>query len=113
MFVSRINELLAERNRRERGRKTYDQGDIAEFVGVSRQTVSGWASAKGIQTIDSKYTTLLCMFFGCDVWQLWEHVPDDGVRPAARIEDLGQVVPGGHGVAIPPGGELEAVSPAP
>lgn len=86
MWTSRINELLAQKTRLAKGARTYTQQDVAKYCGVSRQTVSEWSSPAGVPSIKSSHTTLMCRFFGCTAWELWEHVWDD-IEPANAVED--------------------------
>ena len=87
MFVSRINELLEKKNRKARGLKRYTKQEMAEYVGVNPQTISNWASARGVITIDARQAAKLCDFLECGVWDLWllvaetEEAEDDQGQP--------------------------------
>ncbi len=90
IWISRIDELLAEKNRVERrlpGQK-YTVEDVADYCGVSRQSVQTWKSVQGMQLIAAEYTAKLCRFFNCtyaDLWQLviLDEKPDGTEGPVA------------------------------
>jgi transcriptional regulator with XRE-family HTH domain len=64
MFVGRINELLAKKSREER--KTYTQKDLADFLGISRQSVSVMASTRGVKTLNAEIIFQMCLYFGVE-----------------------------------------------
>lgn len=79
IWVSRIDELMARKTREERREVTVEE--LADFVGVSRQTVHTWKSIKGVKTVPADSTARLCAFFGCKEWDLWELVHIEEVEP--------------------------------
>lgn len=83
IWVSRIDELLAEKSRVTR--RDWRVEDLANFVGVSRQTVQTWKSLSGMKAITAWHTAKMMEFFGCQEWQLWELVvlTEDEKDPAA------------------------------
>ena len=84
IWVSRIDELLAKKSREERRDVTVEE--LAEFVGVSRQSVHTWKSISGVKTIPATHTAKLCEFFGVGEWELWDLVvleEDDQGQPVA------------------------------
>jgi len=85
VWVSRIGELLEAKSQLERRDVTVDE--LADYVGVSRQTISTWKSYRGVKSIPAKYTAKLCDFFGVDEWNLW--TLDTG---RDREDSLGQLV---------------------
>lgn len=54
--------------------------DVARETGLHRNTVSLLYKEEAKQ-VDMEAIDRLCVFFGCRVGELLEHVPDEPVRP--------------------------------
>ncbi len=72
VWVSTIRDLLNAKGQLL-GRDVSPE-ELADFVGVSRQTVYTWMSEKGIPTISADKTARLMEFFGVPEWRLWRLV---------------------------------------
>ena len=70
VWVSNIRDLLGAKGKLL-GREVRAE-ELAEFVGVSRQTVYTWMSSDGIPTISADKTAKLMEFFGVPEWRLWK-----------------------------------------
>ena len=80
-WVSRIGELLEAKSRQERRDVTVEE--LADFVGVSRQTVHTWKHYRGVNTLSAEKTAKLCEFFGVQEWELWK---------LSEVDEMGQTV---------------------
>lgn len=85
VWVSRIGELLAKKSHDERRKVTIEE--LADFVGVSRQTISTWSNYRGINTLSADKTAKLCEFFGVQEWELWKlsEVDEPGQSVAVAV----------------------------
>ena len=87
VWVSRIAELLEAKGRQER-RKITDE-ELADFVGVSRQTIHTWKGYAGVRSIAAEYVAKLCAFFGVPEWELWALVMmDEADEPGQQLAEL-------------------------
>ena len=89
VYVSRIEELL--RLKSEMAGERVRVSDLAEYVGVSRQTVQAWLSPRGVKTLPiASHHFKLEQFFGVTFDKIWTlksvEVPNDesGELEAAR-----------------------------
>lgn len=73
MIRYRLKELIADKEFRERRQITL--GEIADATGIHRTTLSKIANASGYNTVTDNIDKL-CGFFGCDVSDLMQRVPD-------------------------------------
>lgn len=81
MIRFKLAEMIEKKQFVEGRRLTI--GEIATATGLNRMTLSKILNQKGYgtgtDTIDK-----LCLFFGCDVQDLMEHLPED--TPAKRTD---------------------------
>ena len=83
VWVSRIDELLAAKSRKERRQIPIEE--LARAVGVSRQTIYTWKSFEGVNSIPAEHTAKLCEFFGVDEWALWKLEEVNGDNPGQIV----------------------------
>jgi transcriptional regulator with XRE-family HTH domain len=89
VWISRIGELLAVKSRQERRDVTIEE--LADFVGVSRQTIHAWKSHSGVKTIPANHTAKLCEFFDVSEWELWELIEEESEQSPEQSNE-GQLV---------------------
>lgn len=73
MIRYRFKELLADKEFRERRQITL--GEIADATGIHRTTLSKIANMPGYNTVTDNIDKL-CGYFGCDIGDLMQRVPD-------------------------------------
>ena len=74
MIYCRIKQLIAEKELREKRKITYQI--MQDETGLSPVTISKLFRFDGIQRIDGTTIEKLCIFFGCQVGDLLEYIPD-------------------------------------
>ena len=77
MIRFRIQELLAERHFKEGRRVTLLE--LSQATGINRVTLSKMVNQLGYSTVTDNLNRL-CRYFGCELNQLAEYVPDDGAE---------------------------------
>lgn len=82
-WKSRIPELL-EAKGDLLGRKVSPE-ELAQAIGVTRQTIYTWIAEEGVPTISADKTAKLMEFFGVPEWRLWS-------LQAADDTELGEVL---------------------
>lgn len=65
--LNRFKELLAEKERRERRRVSYEE--IRRNTGIASSTLSAWASNEVVR-YDANTIAQLCDFFNCEISDL-------------------------------------------
>jgi len=71
-----LQEMIAEQKFKTGKKITLEA--IARETGISKVTLSRISSQRGYNTTTDNIDKL-CVYFGCSVAQLMEHVPDDTV----------------------------------
>lgn len=74
MIRFRLTELIADKAFKER--RTVSLSEVAQQTGIHRATLSKMANQPGAN-IGTDILDKLCMYFGCRIEQLAEHIPDD------------------------------------
>ena len=73
MIRFRLKELMADKSFRENRRVTFEE--ISQSTGVNRTTLSKMANTRGYNTTTDNLDRL-CVYFGCELGVLAEHVDD-------------------------------------
>ncbi|HWS41181.1 MAG TPA: helix-turn-helix transcriptional regulator [Arenimonas sp.] len=73
MLRFRLNELIADKEFKERRRVTVQE--VAEAAGISRTTLSKVLNQHGV-SMRTENLDRLCNYFGCTIEELVLHVPD-------------------------------------
>lgn len=74
MIYCRLKQLIAEKEFKERRKITYKV--IRDETGLSSTTIAKLLSYKGVSRIDGTTLDKLCDFFGCQVGDILQYVPD-------------------------------------
>jgi DNA-binding Xre family transcriptional regulator len=77
MIRFRLKEIFAEREFRVGKRVTFEE--VANATGIHRTTLSKIASQRGYNT-NTDNIDKLCRYFGCNVGDIMEYVPDEDVN---------------------------------
>lgn len=65
----RINELLAEKAKREGRTTSITQEELSNAIGIPQGTISRWASNK-VDRLDKNIMLKLCRYFECEIGDL-------------------------------------------
>lgn len=74
MIYCRLKNLIAEKEFREKRKITYKV--IQDETGLSSTTIAKLLNFRGIQRIDGTTLDKLCEFFGCQVGDILQYVPE-------------------------------------
>jgi DNA-binding Xre family transcriptional regulator len=80
MIRFRLKELITDQEFRTGKRITL--GSIAEVTGIKQPTLSRISGTRGYNTTTDNIDKL-CRYFGCQVGDLMEYVPDETLRENA------------------------------
>lgn len=90
VYISRIAEFLEALSMAKRRKVTTDE--LADYVGVSRQTIHNWSSYRGVDRLPSAdHMARLCQFLGKREWEIWRLVSEDPVGEKSPGNPVGVV----------------------
>lgn len=77
MIRFKLQELIAEKQFKDGQRVTMTE--LSAATGINRVTLSKLVNHRGYSTVTDNVDKL-CRFFGCEVSDLMEYVPDENVQ---------------------------------
>ncbi len=84
MFRSKLPEMLA----RQIGKtgRIITQKELAQIAGVREATVSTWMNDKPMSHIKAETVEALAKALDCNIWELVELVPSEGVDESPEMQ---------------------------
>lgn len=77
IYTSRINELLKLKS--EMVGKDLSADDLAQHIGVTRQTIYNWMSNNGVNSLPSaQHQLALVRYFGVPWTRIWRLLDEEG-----------------------------------
>jgi len=77
MIRFKLQELIAEKQFKDGRRVTMTE--LSEATGINRVTLSKLVNHRGYSTVTDNIDKL-CKFFGCEVSDVMEYVPDENIQ---------------------------------
>lgn len=77
MIRFKLQELIAEKQFKDGRRVTMTE--LSEATGINRVTLSKLVNHRGYSTVTDNIDKL-CKFFGCEVPDVMEYVPDENIQ---------------------------------
>lgn len=77
MIRFKLQELIAEKQFKDGRRVTMTE--LSEATGINRVTLSKLVNHRGYSTVTDSIDKL-CKFFGCEVSDVMEYVPDENIQ---------------------------------